>query len=119
MPGEMGGENCSDSTKVFCDETDPKVVSVDHSGERYDCPEKTSCLGSTSRRQMVNGGRIGTYTCPGIDELTLHILSLTQSTSHPPQIQPEMNWPNNFGVIHSTSFHDRMEMQASIPTPEE
>lgn len=59
MPGEMGGEHCGEGTKVFCDETDPKVVSVDHSGKRYDCPEIASCLGSTSRRQMVNGGRIG------------------------------------------------------------
>ena len=57
MPDEMGDDHCRHGTKVFCYEPDPEVVSVDHSGERYDSPEFASCLGSTSRRQMVNGGR--------------------------------------------------------------
>jgi hypothetical protein len=48
IPGEMGGAHCGEGTKVFCDETDPEVVSVDHIGERYDHPENASRLGSTS-----------------------------------------------------------------------
>ena len=50
IPSEMGEKHCRESTKVFCDETDPEVVSVDHSGKRYDFPENASRLGSTSRR---------------------------------------------------------------------
>src|SRR5258706_5549163 len=89
--GDMGGENCREGTKVFNDESNPGVVSVDHSGECCECPESASRLGSTSRCQMVNGGRVGTYRCSSGDGITLHILFLRQSTIHPAQIQREVN----------------------------
>ena len=115
IAGELGGEHCREGTKVFNDDCDRGVVSVDHSGKRYEYPENASRLSSTSRCQMVNiGGRIGTYSCSGGDGITFHILSLKQSTFHPTQIQSEMNWPNNFGATHPTSFHDRTKAATSI-----
>ena len=47
IAGEVGGEYCNEGTKVFNYESDPGVVSVDHSGEWCECPENASRLGST------------------------------------------------------------------------
>lgn len=116
--GDIRGESCRHGTQHFCDQTNPDIVSVDHSGELYDSPKNASCSGSTTvGGRQIDGQRLGggTYSCSGVLRLTFHILSFTQSISHPAQMVLEMNWPNNFGTIQPTSHDDKAEAPSSIP----